>query len=223
MLHSTGQLYSHKRKHERRDFENAYKTFKAHRRPVKIAPIPPLLPVVVAPVVSQQSPIHPRGFNSEECIDDLPAIKQSGSLNGSDSSSPCGLPTAMDLSSPDTPGNSNELMTPGVLLSEESNSPVVTQSGSSSLQHLGSTLEGASLEGDKLGDSLSLCIPSYDDDKHASVDDTIDGTVATSDGSSPNCATFQPDFGGDGASSMFVPSVNERKEKNDLWKKYLTR
>ena len=173
--------------------------------------------------MTQQSPIHPRRFNSEECIDDLPVIMPSGSPNGSDSSSPCGLPTAMDLSLSDTPGNSNELMTPGVLLSEESNSPVVTPSGSSSLQQLGSTLEGASLEGDKLGDSLSLYIPSYDDDdRHVSVDDTLDGTVATSDGSSPNCATFQPDFG-DVASSMFVPSVNERKEKNDLWKKYLTR
>ena len=29
MLHSTAQLYSHKRKHERREFENAYRSFRS--------------------------------------------------------------------------------------------------------------------------------------------------------------------------------------------------
>ena len=177
---------------------------------------------MVAPVVSQPSPIRPGAFNSEECIGDLVVVSQSGSLNGSESSSPRALSMAVDLSLTDTPGNSNVLTTHGVLHSAESDSPVGVPIASSSLPQLGSTLEGASLEGDELGDSLSLCIPSYDDNKHISVDDPVDGTVATSDGSSPNCATFQPDFM-DGASSMFVPSVNERKEKNDLWKKYLTR
>lgn len=32
VLHSTGQLYSHKRRHERRDFENAYRRFKDEQK-----------------------------------------------------------------------------------------------------------------------------------------------------------------------------------------------
>lgn len=32
MLHSTAQLYSHKRKHERRDFESAYKKYRDHHQ-----------------------------------------------------------------------------------------------------------------------------------------------------------------------------------------------
>ena len=36
VLHSTAQLYSHKRKHERREFENLYRTFRQAQRPQQI-------------------------------------------------------------------------------------------------------------------------------------------------------------------------------------------
>ncbi|XP_069118331.1 zinc finger protein castor homolog 1-like [Argopecten irradians] len=40
VLHSTAQLYSHKRKHERRDFESAYRKFREEQQDVKGAPPP---------------------------------------------------------------------------------------------------------------------------------------------------------------------------------------
>lgn len=44
MLHSTAQLYSHKRKHERRDFESAYKRYRDNPQPSSQSAIKSILP-----------------------------------------------------------------------------------------------------------------------------------------------------------------------------------
>ncbi|XP_021355431.1 zinc finger protein castor homolog 1-like [Mizuhopecten yessoensis] len=49
VLHSTAQLYSHKRKHERRDFESAYRKFRDDQQDNKGGQIPGMIPGTVAP------------------------------------------------------------------------------------------------------------------------------------------------------------------------------
>ena len=230
VLHSTGQLYSHKRKHERRDFEVAYKSYKTQLQPIKITPTPLHKPSKAAPATSQQSADvrQPRVLNSEEFIDieDLAAINQSGALNESDSSSPCTLSTVIDLSLPSTPGNPLDMTGSSKIFSatsqsEESCSPVEGPSRCSSMEQLGSALEG-----DTLGDSLNLSILSYDDDKHTPVTEGVNATPEInpcSDSASSQPGTKEVALSKSVSSVSSVPSAKDKRERNDLWKKYLTR
>ena len=74
VLHSTGQLYSHKRRHERRDFEHAYRRFRDEQKKKTDGPGPnrPTLPTnpnhpplnqassSMSPAHSSKGPAHPK-------------------------------------------------------------------------------------------------------------------------------------------------------------------
>ena len=60
VLHSTGQLYSHKRKHERKDFEHAYKRFKDQQHGAR--PAPPLPPPSAPLPAPPSAGITPEGL-----------------------------------------------------------------------------------------------------------------------------------------------------------------
>ena len=74
VLHSTGQLFSHKRKHERRDYETAYKRYKEDSVPTTMVATPSGDSVMSVPVSNS---------SNQEFVDLEDLSKMDGSNNSS--------------------------------------------------------------------------------------------------------------------------------------------
>lgn len=231
VLHSTGQLYSHKRKHERRDFEHAYRKFKEDQRPKPSArPILPSPTISTTPsqMIIAQTP--PAGISSRSTpikkeaeyidLEDLSKFTQSDDSNSS-SPIPTDLSAQKSLSS--TPmRNTMITTTPSTTVEVK----VEAGEGNSSKPHPSTLAKLASkLSGSSLGDSLSLPIPSYNEEEQMKTEMAFGDAPAVPSGvkvATSDVATCPP-----GATLKFVPKllpvVNDKKEKDESWKKYLTR
>lgn len=222
MLHSTGQLYSHKRKHERREIEQAmYK---------QLGPVPSLtnvrstaspsdsLPLSTAvigqpPIVLTTSVKHQLDTGSTvkvAKVKDLPIVVKSenyeklsdagGVLTGNDNGSES---VEMDLEAK-----------PGVKAEKDD------EVGESFLS-LGMVKLASDLDGKDLGCSLNLPIPlapllsmetdSKSDEDGCGTDEASSLSVVPSLMQTP---FFLP---------KTLPPVNEKKERDESWKRYLTR
>ena len=243
MLHSTGQLYSHKRKHERRDFEHAYRRFKDDPLKSPSMTLPHQLAMggaasgmMTSPGMSQMmtSPAMSH-MSSKEYVDleDLVKMNRPRSLNISESSSAASHPSPQpqDLSLPSTPGISEPTTPSSVSVKLE---PVDTIRESkvppSTIAKLASKLNS------QLNDSLTLPIPGHTPASSqkglASLPSPLVGVI------NPPSVAMTPVSGSGSAARApsptmgichggFVPKVsppvNEKKERDETWKKYLTR
>ena len=246
MLHSTGQLYSHKRKHERRDFEHAYRRFKDEQKrkvpPSMMASPGPNPRLAMSPgnISMATSPgMIGRPVKQEaEYIDleDLSKFEQSNvssenSMGPTDLSMSSASSTATNpdikcefgssvTSTPERAASHTGPVTPSTFdAREEGNVKQIP----ATLSQLASKLASSS----SLNESLTLPIPGSSEDKppegasnehpQDSQSDTsrhspVPGAVNLS--SSPSITSFVP---------KISPPVNEKKEKDESWKKYLTR
>ncbi|WAR13855.1 CAS-like protein [Mya arenaria] len=117
VLHSTAQLYSHKRKHEKRDFESAYKKYQNHSTPQGPKPIlprpdlgnaagsitngTPVIQSVGAPGIK-----HKIDWDRSESIElKKPKIEINSDVDMSVTSSPSGRSTPADKFWPQTPAD----------------------------------------------------------------------------------------------------------------------
>ncbi len=235
MLHSTGQLYSHKRKHERRDFEHAYRRFKDDQKS-KTPPDNTALRQIANPAaaiaknVAQQVALSgaasglkgaPLNLTSDAPKQEPPEyidMEELQKLNQSTEEvvdEPIELkhnPNPVPLlaknpvkSEPSTPEDV-KVQFPE---SKDKNKPLP-----STLAKLASKLSGSALDG-----SLNLPIPDYEQEEEeqmevpASMKDEL-ACVGNHGGIQTNVPGFIP---------KTSPPINEKKEKDESWKKYLTR
>lgn len=234
VLHSTAQLYSHKRKHERRDFENAYKKYRdkdghklQHIQPMPNMAIPRA--DIISHFLGGSSGIHlPQGLKRPaEQTEPLELKKPKLEPLSDDedipssSASPCmmsdGASTPFFPSSPKTEQDSMD--------EENSNTSDKFADDYRSLK-----------ENDNLDSSLNLPINSLTAQKESSALPTQ--VKVTPDISGPQSVSSMPctlPTGWAGQAVMTVPNpastvlqppktiYMERREKDDSWKNYLVR
>ena len=244
VLHSTAQLYSHKRKHERRDFENAYKKYRDRdgHKPQHIQPMPSVIPRAdiinhylggmgglhmaagLKRPAEQMEPLELKRPKMEPSSDqeDNPDIPSS-------SASPCpmsdGASTPFFPSSPKTEQNSAD--------DENSNMSDKYTNMSDRI-----TVEKEEMkESDNLDGSLNLPINSFGPHSESSALPT-QVKVMPASFTDPNSVSSMPctlPTGLVGQAVMTVPDpaatvlqppktiYMERREKDDSWKNYLVR
>ena len=223
MLHSTGQLHSHKRKQERRDFEHAYRRFQEeqkNRTKLSKTTVAALSPEMLAKL--------PQGISSN-------SLNLSSTTSGQqDNSEYIDMEDLQMLNQPEVIKNERNFTpkievdeeastlvkreaTPEVIDSEDENHDEQTfnQALPSTLAKLASKLSGSSTS---LDDSLNLPIPEYiadQEDLHdLSLSSIKEELVGNHGGIPTNVPGFVP---------TVSPPINNKKEKDETWKKYLTR
>ncbi|XP_067659441.1 zinc finger protein castor homolog 1-like isoform X2 [Haliotis asinina] len=198
VLHSTAQLYSHKRKHERRDFENAYRTY---RQVQKAAP-------------SQTRPTQPVMGS----LQGVPALSGAGQLLAQ-----VPIPVGTNLTPQAVPSMSlpvkikTEMESPKGKRSDSGNSngmspPIIEKKVKVKLeptepmdQSSGLLNHASVVSEEKLNDSLTLPVPSA---------------------ISPQKDNSNPPSSGENTPSHGVEMVRpstEKREKDESWKAYLIR
>ena len=225
MLHSTGQLFSHKRKHEKRDFEHAYRRFKEDQKTKALSKLPkPTNPGMPAQMLTNRPQgIPPPNTNvlnfsnyaqakqeNPEYIDmeDLPTYNQPDlTLNKRSLSPEMKIDTSVGFKKEDPMDEEN---------SEEENQcdQSYNQAMPSTLAKLASKLSGSSTN---LDDSLNLPIPEYaaqDELQDLSLSGIKEELIGNHGGIPTNVPGFVP---------KVSPPINNKKEKDETWKKYLTR
>ena len=233
MLHSTGQLYSHKRKHERRDFEHAYRRFKDDQTQKPMLN-PAIRQMGVTPQGSSQLESHlvndsgstSRRRREDEYVDLEDLVKRQGDVKP-DLDSLVKVKTEPGLSpEPDSPG----LIPPpahGKVDSVESallHSPH-NKAAPSTLARLAHKLSGHGLS-----DSLNLPIPGQEEADHDETSAAEKTEVKPRLGNkhpltAPSMTTPGKQEGKTYTPKVMKvsPPVNEKKERDESWKKYLTR
>lgn len=237
VLHSTAQLYSHKRKHERRDFESAYKKYRDRdgHKPQHIQPMPSMIPRadIISHFLGGTGGLHmsaglKRPAEQTEPLElkkpkiELSSDQEESNLDiPSSSASPCmmsdGASTPFFPSSPKTEQDSME--------DEYSN-----------MSDKNSVDVRDSKESDDLDSSLNLPINSFSTHPETSM---LTTQVKVSPGfAGPQSVTSMPctlPTGlvgqavmsvADAASTVLQPPktvYTERREKDDSWKTYLVR
>ncbi len=234
MLHSTGQLYSHKRKHERRDFEHAYRRFKDDQKnktpPTNTPPNQNVNPAAaIAKNVAQQvisgavSGLKgaPLNLTSDAPKQEPPEYIDMEELQKINQSAEEVEDEPMELKHNSNPVPSlaqnsvkSEPSTPEDVKAEFPESNDKNKPLPSTLAKLASKLSGAALDG-----SLNLPIPDYEQEEEeqtevpASMKDEL-ACVGNHGGIQTNVPGFIP---------KTSPPINEKREKDESWKKYLTR
>lgn len=223
MLHSTGQLYSHKRKHERREIEQAmYK---------QIGSVPPLTNIRSSTASPSDSLPLPTAV-----IGQSPAVLTTNVKHQLDTDSPVKVAKVKDLPSVVKSENLEKLSgASGVMTGSDRGSESVemdlevkaevkaendVKCGESFLS-IGMVKFSTDLVGKDLGDSLNLPIPmapllamemdSKSDEDGCGMDEASSLSVVPSLMQTPY---FMP---------KTLPVVNEKKERDESWKRYLTR
>ncbi len=228
VLHSTGQLNSHKRKHERRDHEHAYRRFKEEKNKAALS---------VVAAAARAAPPPPAAAGVPGLPSDLLAILSQASANrGAFDLSSFAPPEAEnpeyidmeELSTIDRNQNRKEeailsetettegghFATPdGQSDGQELTEQFSSQAMPSTLVKLASKLSS----GGGLDDSLNLPIPDCGpEDGEAPPGPPLlrDEFVGNHGGIPTNVPGFVP---------KGSPAINNKKEKDETWKKYLTR
>ena len=227
MLHSTGQLFSHKRKHEKRDFEHAYRRFKEDQKNKANAKLPkptiPGIPTQMLVNLPQGIPPPSTGIlnlskytqpkqDNPEYIDmeDLPTLNQPDVIMNERSMSP---QMTIDTS---VPAKQEDVVDAEYSGDENQLDVVHNQAMPSTLAKLASKLSGSYTN---LDDSLNLPIPEYtgadqDELQDLSLSGMKEELVGNHGGIPTNVPGFVP---------KVSPPINNKKEKDEAWKKYLTR
>ena len=248
VLHSTAQLYSHKRKHERRDFENAYKKYRDRdgHKPQHIQPMPSVIPR--ADIINhylggmgglQMASGLKRPAEQMEPLElKKPKLEQSSDQEDdrdfpSSSASPCplsdGASTPFFPSSPKTEQNS----------ADDENSNMSDRY--TNMVDKYSNDHAEMNESENLDDSLNLPINSFNGQCELSASPSALPTqvkVMPASFTDPNSVsgmpcTLPPGLVGqavmtvpDPAATVLQPPKTiymERREKDDSWKSYLVR
>ncbi|XP_023932584.1 zinc finger protein castor homolog 1-like [Lingula anatina] len=231
VLHSTGQLYSHKRKHERRDFEHAYKRFKEEQHfkkrvsvgPVPIAPMPTsgipqfTLQNFQLPVIKQEAEYVD--------IDDLVKMKLSRENTPVKGVSPSGASSPLDFSTTSSIGSDLQINmdTQDSMMSvrSETNSPQEEDSS------INLTKSAGDITGDDLNNSLNLPIPTFEKKKtESSVKTESASFSSTPTHNTSMAAKVTPGEASPIEKMTFDPTklqVTKNNVKDDSWKGILTR
>ena len=236
VLHSTAQLYSHKRKHERRDFENAYKKFRDRdgHPPQPIQPVPNLA-AQRAEVISHflgngsgmQVPVSPGLKRHAEQMEplELKKPKLEMSSDNEDFPSRSGSPCMM----------SDGASTPFFPASPKTENDSFDEDNSNMSDKLAEGYE-SSKDSENLDSSLNLPINSLSAHSESPTLPT-QVKVMPSTAGTPSMATMPCTLptGMVGQAVMTVPDpastalqppktvYMERREKDDSWKNYLVR
>ncbi|XP_064610900.1 zinc finger protein castor homolog 1-like isoform X2 [Liolophura sinensis] len=185
VLHSTGQLYSHKRKHERRDFESAYRRFKENQktRPVGVSskPEPSVHPafgtvthVPVSRIANFQPittlaqsiphlPANGRAVTSEQPVmqdTEYGDLEDTSRLYASGETTPSGSMSPASMAT----STQSEMRT-DVTMTVKTESEDMEEGSQEALEggprSLGLAAYSEEISGDQLNDSLTLPIPKY--------------------------------------------------------------
>ena len=223
MLHSTGQLYSHKRKHERRDFEHAYRRFQEEQKNKS-----KLSKTTITALPTEMLAKLSQGISTN-------ALSLSSATSGEqDNPEYIDMEDLQTLNQPEVTKNDRKIFpkmeidadastlikreaTPEVIDSEDENhdEQPFTQVLPSTLAKLASKLSGSSTS---LDGSLNLPIPEYSADQEDLHDLSLSGIKEELVGNHGGIPTNVPGF-----VPTVSPPINNKKEKDETWKKYLTR
>lgn len=214
ILHSTAQLYSHKRKHERRDFENAYRRFQEVRRH-KTLQVPNNHPKQQAAQSGDPSLLSSTKVNAEILLKsnlDENTVSNDNSvkyepLNNEMMQKDKVKKEIFENEEPNEYANGSAVSCSTPNSSQES---VVIKSENTSPPTSILMSQASDLVGDSLNDSLSLPIPSSDI-KTELFDNHIILNVHNSAAS--NSLLSHPG----------TQKIIEKKEKDENWKIYLVR
>lgn len=187
VLHSTGQLYSHKRKHERRDFESAYRRFKENQktRPVgvsarpeasvhpafgtvthvPVARIPNFQPIATLAQSIPHLPANGRAVVSEQPVtqdSEYGGHEDTTRLDASGETTPSGSISPVSMAT-STQSEIRNDMTMTVKTEPEDLEEASQEALESGHRSSGLAAYSDEISGDQLNDSLTLPIPKYTD------------------------------------------------------------
>ncbi|KAL5014907.1 hypothetical protein ScPMuIL_009177 [Solemya velum] len=230
VLHSTAQLYSHKRRHEKREIETYYRKIQEERAKQHIQQMTSVTTPSIKTLPAAQMFTNPHMTSIQptspgHLIAGQLAVKQE------------------TMTEPETKNNDSEfsqeisLDMSTVSYSDDASFDSKNVSPNSSI-YGSEKLPGAQpcyIQSNKLNDSLSLPIPMIQNrDNFDDQDADGEGDVSSSPSLSPTCSMESPstpstaEMSGADISSIVIPPAMknfsfEKRDKNETWKKYLER